>query len=146
MTLAPEITERIQAVETHLATLDPILHEFCTRRGYTFRSFVGVWPRRGAWRREEVDRCFDLTMDLTVPEVMERGFSPDMPWSLYIAASTRPTYDGSVRILTADVFRRLPFSSLGDGLTAELEAGLATLRTFTLEAINERGQTLGHAA
>src|SRR5439155_1341372 len=83
---------------------------------------------------------FDLTMDLTVPEVMERGFSPDMPWSLYIAASTRPTYDGSVRILTADVFRRLPFSSLGDGLTAELEAGLATLRPFTLEAINERGR------
>src|SRR5437667_2125481 len=118
MTLAPEITDMIQSVETHLATLDPILHEFCTRRGYTFRSFVGVWPRRGAWRREEVDRGFNLTMDFTVPEVMERGFSPDMPWSLHVSASLRPAADHTVRFLTADVFQRLPFSSLHDKLAA----------------------------
>src|SRR4051812_11715850 len=99
MTLAPEIIERIQAVETHLATLDPILHEFCAQRDYTFRSSVGVWPRRGAWRREAVDHCFDLTIDLTMPEVMERGFSPDMPWSLYVTGSTRPLDLFSARIL-----------------------------------------------
>jgi|ERR1051325_7804594 hypothetical protein len=144
MTLAPEITERIQAVETHLATLDPIFHEFCTRHGYTFSSLIGVWPRRRAWRREEVDRCFDLTMDLTVPEVMERGFSPDMPWSLYVTASTRPPDFASARFLTADVFQRLPFSSLRDRLALAFESGLATLQTFTPEVIDERGQT--HAA
>jgi hypothetical protein len=140
MTLTPEITERIQAIEVHLASLDPTLHEFCTRHGYTFRSFVGVWPRRGAWHREEVDRCFDLTMDLTVPEVMERGFFTDMPWSLYVTASTLPHELVSARFLTADVFRRLPFSSLRDRVAAALESGLATLRTFTQEVIDERGQ------
>jgi len=140
MTLAPEITARIQAVETHLATLDQTLHGFCTRHGYNFRSFVGVWPRRGAWRREDVDRRFDLTMDLTVPEIMERGFSPEMPWSLYVTASTRPADFASARILTADVFRRLPFSSLSDRLATDLESGLATLQTFTPAIINERGQ------
>jgi hypothetical protein len=140
MTLAPEITERIQAVETHLATLDPVFHEFCTRHGYTFSSLIGVWPRRRAWRREEVDRCFDLTMDLTVPEVMERGFSPDMPWSLYVTASTRPPDFVSARVLTADVFRQLPFSLIRDRLAADLDMGLATLQTFTPEAINERGR------
>lgn len=141
MTVAPEITERIQVVETHLAALDPIFHEFCTRHDYTFSSLVGVWPRRRAWRREEVDRCFDLTMDLTVPEVMERGFSPDMPWSLYVTASTRPPDLVPAHFLTADLFRRLPFSSLRDRLAADLEAGLATLQTFTPEVIDERGQT-----
>ena len=144
MNLAPEINERIRAVETHLATLDPILRDFCTRHDYRFSSLVGVWPRRRACRRQEVDRCFDLTMDLTVLEVMERGFSPDMPWSLYISASTRPPDFVSARILTSGVFRRLAFSSLPERLAADLEAGLATLQTFTPEAINERGQT--HAA
>ena len=105
---------------------------------------VGVWPRRRAWRHEEVDRCFDLTMDLTVPEVMERGFTPDMPWSLYVTASTRPPDFVSARFLTVDVFRRLAFSSLRDRLAAGLESGLATLQTFTPEVINERGLT--HAA
>ena len=141
MKLAPEITERIQDVETHLAALDPIFHEFCTRHGYTFSSLIGVWPRRRAWRREEVDRCFDLTMDLTVPEVMERGFTPDMPWSLYVTASTRPPDFASTRFLTADVFRQLPFSKLHDRLASAFESGLATLQTFTPEVIGERGQT-----
>jgi hypothetical protein len=144
MTLAPEITERIQTIETHLATLDPILRDFCIRYGYTFSSLVGVWPRRRAWRREEVDHCFDLTMDLTVSEAMEQGFSPNMPWSLFVTASSRPTCGSTARFLTADVFRQLPFSSLRDRLAADLEAGLTTLQAFTPEVIDERGQT--HAA
>jgi hypothetical protein len=145
MTLTPENAERIQSIETRLATLDPTLRDFCARHDYTFSSPVGVWPRKRAWRREEVDRCFDLTMDLTVREAMERGFYPDMPWSLYITASTRPPHPDEVRFLTADVFRQLPFSSLCDRLGADLEIGLTTLTTFTLETINERGQKLGHA-
>lgn len=143
MTLGPEITERIQAVEIHLATLDPILKDFCTRHGYTFGSVVGVWPRRRAWRREEVDRCFDLTMDLTVPEVMERDFFPEMPWSLSVSASTRPPDFCSARILTVEVFRQLPISSLRDRLPADLEFGLRTLKALTQKVIAERGQAHG---
>lgn len=141
MNLAPEIIEKVQVTETHLATLDPILREFCSRHSYAFGSSVGVWPRRRAWHREKVDRCFDLTMDLTVPEFMEWGFFPNMPWSLRITASSRPAHFQPARLLTADVFNRLPFSSLADRLAAELETGLKRILTFTSEAISERGQT-----
>jgi hypothetical protein len=146
VTLAPEVADRMQAIETHLATLDPIFRDFCNRHNYTFRSSISVRPRRGACRREEVDRCFDLSMELTVPEVMERGFSSSMPWSLCITASTHPIHAIPVCILSAYVFRGLPFSSLGNALAVELEVGLATLRTFTPEAINEGGRSIEQSA
>ena len=82
MTFSPEVPAKIQVIERKLTELDPILKEFCKRRGYTFTSHVGVWPRRMVWAREEIDRTIALTMDLTVPEVLERGFYPEMPWSL----------------------------------------------------------------
>jgi len=43
MTLSSEIVARVQAVEAKLTELDPILHDFCARRGFTFSSHVGVW-------------------------------------------------------------------------------------------------------
>jgi hypothetical protein len=140
MDIPPETAEKIQVVETHLSTLDSILCSFCARYGYSFRKVAGIWPRRRLWRREGVDQYFDLTMDLTVPELMERGFSPEMPWSLYISASTRPRDSDSVRILTEAVFRRLPFSSIPSRLTGDLALGLARLQTFTPDLINERGR------
>src|SRR6185503_11121472 len=97
------VTARIEAVEAKLAELDPILRAFCVRNHYSFSGQVGVWPRRRVWTREEIDRAIALTMDLSVPEVMERGFYPDMPWSLYADASL-PLAHGS-RILMMDVFR-----------------------------------------
>ena len=54
MSLPPEVTARIQAIEAKLAELDPILHGFCARRGYIFSSQVGVWPPRMGWAREEI--------------------------------------------------------------------------------------------
>ena len=144
MSLSPEVTVRIQAVEAKLAELDPILHDFCTRRGYTFSSQIGVWPRRRAWAREEIDRALDLVMDLTVPEVMERGFYSDMPWSLRATASVMLPLPG--RLLNEDVFRGLPFSQLAEVLSARLEDGLAILRKVSREDIIARGQIHGHAA
>ena len=146
MSLAPEITERVQAVEHNLALLDPVLHYFCRRHGYTFRGMVDLYPQRRAWRREEIDRCLDLTLDLTVSEVVERGFYPDMPWSLYASASLLPTVREAARILSADVFRGVPYSQLATVLEPGLEDGLAMLRTFKRQDIIERGQTYGHAA
>jgi hypothetical protein len=144
MTLSPEIVARVQAVEAKLAELDPILHDFCTRRGFTFSSQVGVWPRRKAWAREEIDRALDLVMDLTVPEVMERGFYPEMPWSLRATASVMLPLPG--RLLTEDVFQGLPFSQLAGVLSARLEDGLARLRQISREDIIARGQIHGQAA
>jgi hypothetical protein len=141
MTLSPEIVARVQAVEAKLAELDPILHDFCARRGFTFSSHVGVWPRRKAWAREEVDRTLDLIMDLTVPEVMERGFYPDMPWTLCATASEMLPMPG--RVLMEDVFHGLPFSQIADVLAARLEDGLVLLRKIKHEDIVARGQIHG---
>jgi len=144
MTLSPEIVARVQTVEAKLAELDPILHDFCTRRGFRFSSQVGVWPRRRAWAREEIDRALDLVMDLTVPEVMERGFYPEMPWSLRATASVMLPLPG--RLLSEDVFHGLPFSQLAESLSAQLEDGLVILRKVKHEDIVTRGQVHGRVA
>jgi hypothetical protein len=141
-TLAPEITDRIAAVEMHLASLDPILHDFCTRRSYRFGSHVGVWPTRNVHQRhelDELDRCLCLMTDLTVEELMKRGFSPNMPWSLEVAASSYGRAERPARLLSARVFSGLPFSLLQTRLAADLESGFETLQTFTWSALKERG-------
>ena len=141
MSLSPEIIVRIQAVEAKLAELDPILHEFCARSDYTFSGYVGVWPRRKVWAREEVDRTLDLITDLTVPELMERGFYPEMPFTLIASASERSTIPG--RVLIQDVFHSLPFAQLAAVLAARLEEGFVILRKIRQEDIVSLGQVHG---
>jgi hypothetical protein len=146
MTLSPEVVGRIQAVEAKLVELDPILHNFCTRNGFTFSSQIGVWPRRIANAREEIDRSLGLVMDLTVPEVMERGFYPDMPWSLRANASVMLPPPEMGRILSEDVFHGLPFSQLATVLATRLEDGLVILRKISREDVIRKGQIHGRGA
>jgi hypothetical protein len=143
MSLSAEINAKIQVTETKLAEIDWILHDFCSRRGFTFRSFVGVWPRRAVRAREEIDRTLDLTMDLTVPEFFALGFQPGMPWSLYATASLPVSQDYPSHVLSVDVFRRLPFSELPGVLATRLEEGLTTLRKINREDILSKGQIYG---
>src|SRR5688572_6051476 len=124
MSLSPAILERIQAIEANLGLVDPVLRGFCQQHGYKFSSIVGVYPRRRVWQRAEVDRCLDLTSDLTVPEIMERGFYPEMPWSLHATASLPTEVGHQVRMMEGDVFRGVPFSQLGHVLATRLEDGL----------------------
>jgi hypothetical protein len=140
MSLSPDITAKIEAVEAKLTELDPILHEFCSRRGFTFSSIIGCWPRRKVWARQDLDRVIDLTMDLTVPEFFERGFQPDVPWSLYASASLPVSEDFPSHILSVDVFRHLPFSEIAGVLAARLEDGLTTLGRFTREDVITKGK------
>ena len=144
MSLSPEILARVLSVESKLAELDPILHDFCARRGYTFSSHVGVWPRRKVWARTEVDRTLDLITDLTVPEVMERGFYPDMPWTLIASALERSPIPG--RVLMQDVFHGQPFAQLAAVLAARLEQGFVILRKIKQEDILSRGKVHGRGA
>jgi hypothetical protein len=143
MPLAPEIAERIQTIESRLAVLDPILQGFCTQHDYRVSDMTGsIQPRRRVWRREEIDRCLDLTSDLTVPEAMERGFYPEMPWSLFANASLLPSVR-PMRILSAAVFEGLPYSQLEAALENRLEAGLVMLQAVTVEDVIERGHNYG---
>jgi hypothetical protein len=143
MSLSPDITAKIQAVEAKLMELDPIFHGFCSRRGFTFIGIIGCWPRRKVSARQEIDRVIDLTMDLTVPEFFERGFQPDVPWSLYANASLPVSEDVPSHILSVDVFRHLPFSEIAGVLAARLEDGLAMLQRLNREDILTKGKVHG---
>lgn len=134
--LSTESWSRVHSVEVRLSELDPILLRFCAANGYTFSSKVGVWPRRKLWARGEIDRCFDLTTDLPVAEVLKRGFSPAMPWSLYATASLES--GPSARLVVLEVFRHLPFSELATALPVALGEGLSFLRSITAEQVIAR--------
>lgn len=142
MSRSPETTAMIQALEAKLSELDPILHGFCNEAGFTFTCLVGSWPRRKVWVREEIDRCLDLTMESTVSEIMDRGFYPEMPWSLRATASLMQV-NKHARVLSIDVFRGLPFSELAGVLALRLEDGQKLLRGLTREDVVARGQIHG---
>jgi hypothetical protein len=142
MSLSPDIIAKIQAVEAKLTELDPILHEFCSRRAFTFSSIIGCWPRRKVWARQDIDRVIDLTMDLTVPEFFVRGFQPNVPWSLCASASLPVSEDVPSRILRVDIFRHLPFSEIAGVLAARLEEGFRTLGRFTREDVLAKGKMM----
>jgi hypothetical protein len=140
---SPEVWARVDAIEAKLAELDPIIQSFCERYGFTFTKMVDenrtLWPRRGMWVREEIDRAMYLCMDLTVPEVMERGFYPEMPWSLRGNASLSPSDVQPNRLLDIYVFCGLPYSSLAEILGKRLEDGLSALRRTTREDVIANG-------
>ena len=141
---SPEATLRIHAVEAKLAELDPIIHDFCKRNRYTFSSTVGVWPRRKVWAREDVDRTLDLVMDLSVSDVMERGFYSEMPWSLCATASLLLPAPDPGKLLSQNIFHALACSELAKVLAARLEEGLLILQKITREDVINRGQIHGN--
>ena len=141
---SPEVWARVDAIEAKLTELDPIMQSFCARRSFRFSKMVDenrtLWPRRGMSAREDIDRLIHLTMDLTVAEVMERGFYPEMPWSLYAAATLPIAIGQPTRILSTDVFRGVPYSRLAAVLGKGLEDGLSILRRLTREDVITKGE------
>jgi hypothetical protein len=144
---SPEVWARVAAIEAKLAELDPIMQSFCERSGLTFSKMVDenrtLWPRRGMWARQDIDRCMHLTMDLSVAEVMDRGFYPEMPWSLHADASLPIEKGQPTRILSMDVFRRVPYLRLAVVLGQALEDGLSALHRLTREDVIARGEVVG---
>jgi hypothetical protein len=82
-------------------------------------------------------------MDLTVQEVMDRGFYSEMPWSLHADATFMPAKGEPTRILRTDVFSGVPYSRLAEILEKSLEDGLAILRGLTREDVLTRGEVVG---
>ena len=101
---------------------------------------TGLDPARRVWAPGEIDCYMDLNTDVTYPEILARGYYPQMPWSLYAYGVLPLEREQFCRILTLHVFRRLPFSDLANLLDERLEQGFAFLRTFSPEKILANGQ------
>ncbi len=140
---SPEARASVAEVEAHLSILDELLRQFCSRRGFTLSSPVGVWPRRRMWRRDEIDRCLDLTMDVGVQELFDHGFYPELPWSLCASGSLHPGMDTEVRILSRPVFEHVPSDQLSSVLAASLDQGFGILSAMTAEIIYAEGEKFG---
>ena len=140
---SPEGRANVAAIESNLARLDGVFEQFCSRAGYTFSPIVQLWPRQRVWQRQEIDRCMDLTMEIGVQEVLDRGFDPNLRWSLSASGSLHPGRDPDVHILSRAVFEHVPFSALASVLANGLERGLEVLDSMTETEILTHGEKLG---
>lgn len=131
-------------VEAKLTELDPIMQSFCERTGFRLIKTPEdvLYPKRMMFwaAREDINMSMHLTPDLSFRELMNRGFYPEMPWSLEVIAvdSTK-----RIRMLTANIFRDVPYSRLVEVLPKELESGFSRLRQITREDIINKGMAVG---
>jgi len=143
---SPEGRANVAAIESKLKELDSVFRQFCSREGYTFSATVDLWPRRRVWRRQEIDRCMDLSMAIGVvgvQDVLDRGFYPKLPWSLYASGSLSPGTDPDIHILSRPLLDRVPFSQLASTLADGLGRGLQILNSMTESEIITRGEKCG---
>jgi hypothetical protein len=146
---SPEGRANVAAIESKLAELDGVFKEFCAREGYMFSPIVQLWPRRRVWRRQEIDRCMDLTMTIGtvgVQDVLDRGFYPELPWSLCASGSLPLGTDPDIHILSRPVFEQVPFSQVASTLADSLKRGLQILNSMTESEILTRGEKCGRRA
>jgi hypothetical protein len=135
---SPEARANVAAIEAKLVELDPMFLQFCSRHGYRFSPTVELWPRRRVSRRQEIDRCMDLTMEVGVQEVLDRGFHPDLQWSLYTSGSL--PLDPELHILSRPVFEHLSYSRFLPILADSLERGLEMLNRMNEDEIHRHGK------
>jgi len=146
---SPEGRANVAAIESKLKELDAVFQQFCSREGYTFGAMVDLWPRRRVWRRQEIDRCMDLTMTIGivgVQDVLDRGFYPELPWSLCASGSLAPGTDPDIHILSRPILDRVPFSQVASSLAESLQRGLQVLNSMTKSEILTRGERCGRRA
>jgi len=133
---------RARGIEAKLIELDPIMQRFCDERGFKFSKTPQdtLFPKRMMWVREDIDRCMFLTPSVTFKELLDRGFYPEMPWSLDAAATDSRE---RLRMLQVNIFKNVPYSLLSESLAKGLEDGLALLRKTTLEDVIKKGEIVG---
>ena len=85
----------------------------------------------------------DLTMDVGVQDVLDHGFYPELPWSLYASGSLWVGNDSLA--LSRPIFEHVPFSRLASVLVDGLERGLQILNSMTASEILTQGQIGGRS-
>src|SRR5215831_1486869 len=138
---SPQAKTNLAAIDARLTELDDIFLRFCSQHGYKLSRNLQIWPKRRVWRRDEIDRCLDLVMDVSFQDALDRGFYPEFPWSLYAQGSLHPGRDPDTRLSTLPVFEHVPYSQLSSVLEGGLAKGLQILNTLTQSQILTYGQT-----
>ena len=136
-----EATANLAAIEAKLGELDGVFLQFCSRQDYQFSRNCQIWPKRRVWRRQQIDRCMDLVMDVGFQEALDRGFYREMPWSFYARASLHPGTDPDIHILSRPIFEHVPYHQLASVLEDGLACGLRILTTMTKNEVRARGKT-----
>jgi len=142
--VSPHTNPKLAAIDDALTELHPILEEFGQAHGFILhRSHEGSYnvPRR--WLRREaapVIHEIGLIIASEMLERLERGFYPEMPCTLYLAAFDRKAQ----RHFNASVFEAQPFCSLQDSLWCYLADAVAKLDACTSDYILHYG-VYGHA-
>jgi hypothetical protein len=130
---------KLAAIDDALTEVEPILEEFGLAHGFTLtRSHEHSYnvPYRKLHRESGVIRHeIGLIISSDMPERLERGFFPDIPCTMYIAAHDRQTH---MRYGTR-IFEAVPFSALRSSLQGYLMEAERKLATCTLGFIAEHG-------
>jgi hypothetical protein len=130
---------KIAEIDDALTELDSSLAEFGRSHGFALTlSHEGSFnvPRR--WLQREfagIRHEIGLIVALPMPERLERGFYPDIPCTLYVAA-----FDAAAqRHFHATVCEAQPFRSVRDSLSHQLADALVKLDACTSEFIARYG-------
>ncbi len=130
---------QIAQIDDALAELEPSMDEFGRSHGFALtRSHEGSFnvPRRWLHRESAgIRHEIGLIIASPMPERLERGFYPDIPCTLYVAAFDR----AAQRHFHAAVAEAAPFRSLRDSLSGHLATALAALDACTPEFIAHHG-------
>jgi len=130
---------KLAAIDDAVTECEPCLQEFAQAHGFTLtRSHDGSFnvPRR--WLHRESGRIrheIGFIIALPMPERLERGFFPDIPCTIYVAAFDR----AAQKHYHASVCEAQPFSSFRDSLGRHLADAIAKLDACTSDFILQYG-------
>jgi hypothetical protein len=136
------LNPKLASIDDALTELETCLTEFGRAQGFTLvRSHEGSFnvPRRWLYRElvgsPPIRHEIGLVIALPMPERMGRGFFPDIPCTLYVAAYEREAHLHCYEV----VVEAQPFSSLKGSLPQHLRDAVAKLETLTPEFISQHG-------
>jgi hypothetical protein len=135
------------ALNKHLAELQPIFDTFCARHGFQYvdRKALGRYPRVHIIKSGQVTIWFDLWMELDEKGLRHEVFSSDLPYELSAGAYAILTDDAKHRRRVQKAiqcFQGRPFRDIEKSLEDELERNVRIVQQWDLRFLQEHGKTI----
>lgn len=137
--------EQFDKLREHLASVRPIVDEFCSATGYQHvdpRS-IGRYPRIRIEKPGEVSRWLDLWMEVDEIGNRNESFFEDVPYELSAGASLHvedETQYGHRFQKSFTVFSGRPFKNVPETLLKELRKGAAEIEVWTPDILRKQGE------